>query len=165
MSVELPWLPFRVIDRLDRHLQPSSRVFEFGGGGSTLWFGKRVDTVVTVEHDPDWFPLLEAAVGHRPGCTLIRGTPADDYADYVAAIRDFPDASFDAVVVDGRKRVRCVQQSIPKVKPGGLLVLDDTQRPRYAPAFTLVPWPRSTYRGLTPTKNLPGVTTVWERPA
>lgn len=166
MSAELPWLPFAVIDRLERELSPASSVFEFGGGGSTLWFARRVHRVVTVEHDPHWFPQLEAAVGTRRECTLIRGHAEDDYADYVGAIDAFPDASFDAVVVDGRERVRCFERALPKVKPGGLLVLDDTMRARYRPAFDLAAgWPCTTYDGLTPTKNLPGVTTIWQRPA
>ena len=48
------------------------------------------------------------------------------------AICDEPDASLDLVVVDGRARVECARRAMPKVKPGGLLLLDDTSRERYA---------------------------------
>lgn len=165
LSAELPWLPFVVIDRLEKHLTRSSKVFEFGGGGSTVWFANRVGEVVTVEHDPDWFPVLESAVGSRPGCTLIHRTAQDNYADYITSIDPFEDATFDAVVVDGRERVRCLERALTKVRPGGLLVLDDANRTRYSAAYSLAAgWPQRTYRGLAPTMTVPGVTAVWQRP-
>lgn len=165
LGAEIPWLPFVVIDRLEEHLTSTSKVFEFGGGGSTVWFANHAGEVVTVEHDPEWFPVLESAVAGRPGCTLIHETSENDYAGYVAAIDAYPDDTFDAVVVDGRERVRCLERALTKVKPGGLLVLDDANRTRYASAYSLAgAWPGRTYRGLTPTKNLPGVTAVWQRP-
>ena len=50
------------------------------------------------------------------------------FDDYVAAINDELDNSLDLVIVDGRARVECVRRAMPKVKPGGLLLLDDTGR-------------------------------------
>jgi hypothetical protein len=38
VSLRLPWLPFDLIDDLRERVGPRSRVFEFGGGGSTLFF-------------------------------------------------------------------------------------------------------------------------------
>jgi predicted O-methyltransferase YrrM len=154
-----------VIDEFSQHLTPESKVFEFGGGGSTLWFSERAGTVVTVEHDPEWFPALAKAVETQPGCTVQFCSAEDEYREYVNAIAAYPDEFFDIVVVDGRERVRCFETAMPKVSPGGLLVLDDTNRDRYAKAFTLAKeWPSHTYRGLTPAKTLAGVTTVWQRP-
>ena len=41
----------------------------------------------------------------------------------------------DVIAVDGRDRVNCVKHAMPKLKPGGVLVLDDSHRPRYREAF------------------------------
>lgn len=161
----MPWLPFRVIDRLDEHLTTRSRVFEYGGGGSTLWFAAHAGHVVTVEHDDVWFSALQSAVGCQPESTLLQRGSANDFAEYVHAISIYPDGYFDVVVVDGRERVRCVEAAMPKVRPRGLLVLDDSDRPRYAGAFRIARnWPCITYKGLTPAKAIPGVTTVWQKP-
>ena len=61
MRLRLPWLPFRLIDELAAVIGPGSRVFEYGGGGSTLWFLDRGAEVVTVEHHEGWANQLEEA--------------------------------------------------------------------------------------------------------
>lgn len=155
----VPWLPFSVIDHMSDILGPESRVFEFGGGGSTLWFADRGATVTTVEHDPKWHALIAASA---PSSCEIR-TAADPDA-YVAAIDVEPDASFDVILVDGEERVRCVEHAISKVRPGGRLILDDSDRSEYAPALPLLRlWPRREFSGLAPGKAVPGHT-VWQRP-
>src|SRR5688572_27506537 len=50
----LPWLPAAAVSFLDDKLAGLS-VFEWGSGGSTLWFAERARSVVSVEHDPVWF--------------------------------------------------------------------------------------------------------------
>lgn len=161
----MPWLAFNVIELLDDALAPDSKVFEFGGGGSTIWFARRAAEVVTVEHDDGWFRSLSTAVGDLPSCTVLHGSRADGAHGYVGAIADYPDGHFDVVVVDGRDRLRCLQASMGKVRRGGLLLLDDAERERYAPAFELMAgWSVRTVRGLAPTKPVPGTTAVWTRP-
>jgi predicted O-methyltransferase YrrM len=44
---------------------------------------------------------------------------------YVAAATSFADASLDFCLVDGQYREACVAAAAPKLKPGGLLVLDN----------------------------------------
>lgn len=165
VELRMPWLPYRVIDRVGAHLTPRSRVAEYGGGGSTLWFADRAGEVLTIEHDVEWFPLLENSVAGLANCRVMHKSSDDDYGMYVAALEHFPDGYFDVIVVDGRERVRCLEAAIPKVASGGLLILDDSERDRYERAFDAVKWPHVTYRGLTPTKTVAGVTTVWQRPA
>ena len=50
----------------------------------------------------------------------------------------FQDETFDLVIVDGRHRVRCVLGSKNLVKPGGVLMLDDSQRHYYQEAFNVL---------------------------
>jgi hypothetical protein len=47
---------------------------------------------------------------------------------YAAFIDRFPDHSFDLVIIDGRARAACIQHAIPKVKKGGYLLVDDSER-------------------------------------
>lgn len=164
MALRLPWLPFRLIDELEDVVGPSARVFEYGGGGSTLWFLDRGAEVVTVEHHAGWADALEEQVPPERW-TLLRRSDADAYADYVAAVSAYPDESFDVVLVDGRERVRCAVAAAPKVRPGGLLVLDDSDRDRYAPAGEAITWPREQVVGFAPAKPTLAYTTVFRRPA
>jgi hypothetical protein len=165
MDLGLPWLPFEIIDRLDQFLSPSSRVFEYGGGGSTLWFAQRAGEVVTAEHDPDWLEVLRARTAELSNVTILAGSPANEYADYVPAIDAYPDGYFDVVVIDGRERVRTFERSVPKVKPGGMLMLDDSERRRYRPVFDIASTlNHETVRGLAPCKSKVAQTTVWTAP-
>jgi hypothetical protein len=163
MQLRLPWLPFRLIDDLAGVIGPGSRVFEYGGGGSTLWFLDRGAEVVTVEHHDGWAGHLEQAID-SPAWTLLRRTPDDDYAAYVAAIDDQADASLDLVVVDGRERARCAAKAVPKVRPGGYLLVDDIDRERYHAAVDAIGWPRRDVVGFAPAKPTLAYTAVLRRP-
>lgn len=163
VTLRLPWLPFRLIDELDSVVGPGTRVFEFGGGGSTLWFLDHGAVVVTVEHDRGWASDLQELVSHH-GWTLLERPNDGSFDAYVSAIDAFPDASLDVVVVDGRERVRCLLAAWPKVAPRGLLILDDSDRDRYSTAIEQIDWPRRLIVGFAPAKPTLAYTTVFTRP-
>jgi predicted O-methyltransferase YrrM len=54
-----------------------------------------------------------------------------DFALYVKQIDEFPDEYFDIILIDGRARPSCIKRSVSKVKPGGLLILDNSEREYY----------------------------------
>jgi predicted O-methyltransferase YrrM len=163
MTLHLPWLPFRLIDELADLVGPGSRVFEYGGGGSTLWFLERGAEVVTVEHHPDWAEQLRSRVS-SPRWTLLERSPAESFADYVDAVTDYADDFFDVVLVDGRERARCAVAAAPKVRRGGLLLVDDIDRDRYHAALETIGWPRRDVVGFAPAKPSLAYTAVLTRP-
>lgn len=161
MEVELPWMSYAGIDLLTHVLTSDQAVFEWGVGGSTLFFARRVARLVSVEHNQKWAEDVRTAIhrdSNRTGTEwklfikppLCRKNSADvdvfnpqnyasatkDYVgfcffDYASVIDQFPDRSFDIVVVDGRARISCSMHAIPKIKTQGYLILDDADRPRY----------------------------------
>jgi predicted O-methyltransferase YrrM len=163
MRLRLPWLPFRLIDELEAVVGPGSRVFEYGGGGSTLWYLDRGAVVVTVEHDQEWAAALDRSISSDRWTLVVRPL-AEGYATYAKAISSYPDNWFDVVVVDGRARPRCVGRAQAKVKPGGLLLVDDVNVERYAAAVNGVAWPRRDIVGLAPAKLSLGHAAVLTRP-
>jgi Methyltransferase domain len=162
MRLRLPWLPFRLIDELEAVVRPGIRVFEYGGGGSTLWFLDRGAVVVTVEHDREWATTLERSIG-AADWTLLRPSIANGYAEYANTISTYADDWFDLVLVDGRARRHCVRRALPKVKPRGLLLVDDIHRKKHADAVKKVPWPRRDVVGFAPGKLELGCTAVLTR--
>lgn len=147
-------------------------MFEFGGGGSTLWLLDRGASVVCVESDPQWHAELARTLGERVDLRLIPArasgsdaVPGAFFDDYVGAVRECLDSSLDLVIVDGRARVACGLAAMSKVKPGGMLLLDDSDRPRYAPLReALQSWQVADYRGLKPGGGPVCHTSVWQRP-
>ena len=54
-DLELPWFAYAAIDFLDGFLQPHMTVCEYGSGGSTLFFARRVKSVFSIEDNAEWF--------------------------------------------------------------------------------------------------------------
>lgn len=164
----LPWLPFQAIERLVHLSTRSARVFEYGAGGSTIFFSNRVAELVSVEHDRGWYEATKKAMEVRatgsgflwrpllveprpiaPGAPLP--SPEDlrsygssgeafrehSFQDYVRTIDRFGDAYFDLILIDGRSRPSCFLHAIRKVRPGGMIVLDNAERPSYRAVETL----------------------------
>ncbi|HRI61721.1 MAG TPA: hypothetical protein PK228_18415 [Saprospiraceae bacterium] len=159
---ELPWLNFTALEFLEQNIRPEYRVFEFGGGGSTLFFCKNVAEVATVEDHAGWFETLtgtvstkgyqnwkgffvapEQAPNDRPRSKQnpndfssgAKGMEHLSFEKYARTIDQYPDDYFDLVLVDGRARPSCIQQALPHLKTGGLLVVDNTERPYYLAPF------------------------------
>lgn len=166
LSLAMPWLTFDAIRAIRRTLPAGGRVFEYGGGHSTLFWATREATVTTVEHDPAWYRALGDAIarGRNRGVTL---SLAVDRESYIGQIDRFPGSHFDLVLVDGRFRRACVVAAVPHVKPGGLLVVDNTDWHWYRErAIEGIPvsWIRTVYPGYAPMLGHRSETTIWQRP-
>lgn len=176
LASRAPWWTYAAVEAVEEALPPHARVFEFGGGGSTLWLHDRGASVTCVEHDPEWFGELRTALPDdvevvlrapdADGSIRSESEPGHFFNSYVTEVARHPDDTFDLVIVDGRARVECGMAAMPKVKPGGMLLLDDSDRPRYAPLVAaLTPWQRADFRGLKIGGGGLFQTSVWKRPA
>jgi hypothetical protein len=63
-----PWWNYQATAYVERMLPARARVFEFGSGGSTLWFVDHGAEITTLEHSSDWAALVQQAC---PGLDLI----------------------------------------------------------------------------------------------
>ena len=133
-----PWLCPGTVAFCQARLTRSMRALEFGSGRSTRWFASLVGHLASVEHDPRWYEHVNgqlAAAGvsnvdyryvplnhpeQEPEQSEYQPTPS-----YVAVADGFPDLSLDFVVVDGHYRTHCIRRVVPKIAPGGYLLVDD----------------------------------------
>lgn len=177
-EAEAPWWNKRAIRYLSHQLQPAARVFEWGSGGSTVWLARQGIAVTSIEHNPEWVTNVidrcpSADIRAIPGTThgslrshsgwLDRGQLFFD--DYVAAIDQFEDESFDIIIVDGVCRIECVHRGAPKVKPGGILIVDDTDLKLLSPPRKLLPgWRSVSLSGFKKTSRDFRETTFFYRP-
>jgi hypothetical protein len=190
---ELPWINFSAIQLLKSTLRPQMRVFEFGSGGSTMFFSRRVKEVVSVEHDPLWHAKIVQAARdrNRTNCELHLREPVVDpsgagkdpsdpdaylstdeqfrgksFHAYAKSIEVHPAETFDVVLVDGRARPSCLKHAIGKVKVGGLLVVDNAERAEYQRSYQLLDnprWKRKDFFGPGPYNPYFWQTTIWKR--
>lgn len=126
-------MPKASIDILTGMLRRSDRCLEWGAGHSTAWFVRRTASVLSIEHDPEWYERVRlevAAVGGDPASVRlvsaeVSGDPAA--APYVRVVDEFAETGIDVCLVDAEHRPECMLAVIPRLNVGGLLVLDDSQ--------------------------------------
>jgi hypothetical protein len=148
-----PWLVFEAIDFLNSLPLEGKRVFEYGSGGSTLYWLSRKMKCVSIEHDPDWYGSVRTRLG-PPLEIDYRLVPPEgpnpegefdisdpmlylssvqrySFKNYAHQIDGFPPGYFDVVLVDGRARPSCIMHSASRVKVKGLLILDNADYSYY----------------------------------
>lgn len=143
-----PWWNCRAVRYMAERLPDDGRVFEWGSGASTVWFAGRGLDVTAVESEAAWAEQVSkrcagATVRLIPGThegilrseRELRDRGRHFFDDYVAAIDDYPDGTFDVVIVDGICRAACAERAAAKVKPGGLVIVDDTNWDFLEPCF------------------------------
>jgi SAM-dependent methyltransferase len=137
-----PWLTPLVVRVLDKHLTKEMAGLEFGSGKSTAWFARRLSALTSVEHSQDWFNLVKQQLDHE-GLNHVRYILADPdrQGDYENVADSFPDGSLDFILIDGINRGKCAIYTIEKLKPGGIMVIDDVHR--YLPGRSRAPLARN----------------------
>lgn len=159
----LPWFTFGAIDFLHTWIRPDHEVFEYGCGGSTLFFANRATCVKSVEHNKKWMASVIAALAERRLSNVHiqhefagREPPLSD-SNYCRAL----DRQFDVIVVDGwalgkcndadrraaMSRAACFARAEQFVQPGGIIVLDDAW---FDPGLEHHARDRRSFRGVGP---------------
>lgn len=126
-----PWLTAQAVAILDTWLKPADEGLEWGSGRSTVWFARRVGRLTSVEHHPEWHErvgrlLAFEGVADKVDYRLLPdGASEQPTSAYVRTAQDIPDGSLDFALVDGVARASCAEAVLPKIRPGGLLVIDN----------------------------------------
>jgi hypothetical protein len=163
-----PWISAGAIAFCRTHLRPDMRGLEWGSGRSTAWYARRVAHLTSVEHNPHWHDRVREMITGAENVAL-RLVPAPESTDaywapdnpYVGVVDEFEDESLDFVVVDGLYRQACVLRALPKIAPGGYLLVDDTRHLARLEDWRVPPsWPVVYASGRWDTD-----TTIWRKPA
>lgn len=153
----LPWLAPDAIYLLDQLLD-GGKGLEFGSGRSTLFFSGMVEQLDSVEHHEAWYHKVNESLSKKGiENTTLHFLPAEEvfempdlsseeqiflttekfpvkdeiFLAYTGILDSFEDESLDFILVDGRARRTCALKAGQKLKPNGLLVLDNSERVRY----------------------------------
>ena len=168
-----PWLTPGAVAFLESHLAPPMVGLEFGSGRSTPWFAARLGHLTSIEHHAGWAATVRTRladlgrtnVDHRlipldHTETEPERESYDPLPEYVAAVAGFVDRSLEFIAVDGHYRTQCIRFALEKLKPGGLLLVDDANLwPGDAPPVP-ADWPV-----VSRTSNGLKITAVWRRPS
>lgn len=146
-----PWWCRTAFEWLEGQLQPDHIGLEWGAGSSTPWLARRLAKLTTVEGDMSWAAKVQRVMFKdyfdllprwwlcvlppfpSPGWTSTLkpclGADGHDYSVYC----NLPqlDQTFDFIAIDGRARNGCLRKALTMLRPGGLLLLDNSERPYY----------------------------------
>jgi hypothetical protein len=176
-----PWFTRRALQLLQLLLVPGMAGLEWGVGSSTLWLlSGGLKKLVSIEHDERRARGVESALERTLGAQFLQHrwqlhvvppsrlpstfaeaeAGANVFAAYANAAFLRPAAgTFDLVSVDGQARVTALAAALSMVKAhGGVLVLNNSQRPIYSAALHMVPHHWLRFVGAN---NLGEETTVW----
>lgn len=129
-GIPIPWLTYSLLDFLEGRLNRSLSLFEYGSGNSTIYFAGRLGFIHSIEYDQTWFDVIQKKIPDNVELTFV-GLEGDRYQNAILeSSRDF-----DIILIDGRRRVECLKNSIQRLTPGGVLILDDSERESYKEAF------------------------------
>tara|TARA_A100001015_G_scaffold321198_1_gene450720 strand:+ start:1753 stop:2379 length:627 start_codon:yes stop_codon:yes gene_type:complete len=112
----VPWFVYPAFEFLECFDLSQSTVFEWGSGNSTRYWAKRCREVVSVDDKKEW----SSSVSCIENVTAIH-VDIDRYADCI-----FDYEMSDLIVIDGIRRYACAQNAVQRLKPGGMIVLDNS---------------------------------------
>ncbi len=136
-----PWMCPGTVEFCKKHLSTSMSVLEFGSGRSSAWFARRIKKLTSIEYDESWYKVVKSKL-EKENITNVNLRlilldhallePEQEFYEicpsYVAVLDEFVDESLDFIIVDGHYRTLCTRKSISKIKPGGYLLIDDTNK-------------------------------------
>lgn len=133
---DAPWFVPQAIAYLEKELRPEFVGFEWGSGRSTLWFARRVRHITSVEGRRNWFDevtrwLATDDLAERVTLHLAEVSSEHDFSPteierYAGVIDSMANGSLDFIVVDGHFREACLRRAANKLRPGGLLIIDNS---------------------------------------
>lgn len=113
-------------------------VFEYGSGGSTVYFASRAGSITSTEDNKDWLERVQThliasgfanvTLQYRP--FHFHRAEQFDQSEY---LRSIPDRVFDIIIIDGTEenipvRPTCFYHAESRIAPGGIIVVDDSWR-------------------------------------
>jgi len=137
LSLAMPWWSFSAIDFISSQCLETHEVFEYGSGGSTVFFARRCKKVTAIEDDAGWQQSLaveiqtqsleNVEVSLRP-FDFVKGEGFTS-SDYLSALDKF----YDIIVVDGQDwsgdtRPACFARAEEHIREGGMIIVDDSWR-------------------------------------
>ena len=160
-GIEIPWLSYPFMDFITPRLKQEFEIFEYGSGGSSLWFQGRLKTVVSCEHNKDWYTIISQKAGENLHL-LYREVAENAYSNAILE----NDMLYDIILIDGVDRVNCSKNAPKMLKPGGIIVWDDSDRTEYFEGqqhLTEMGFKRIDFYGMRPVSDWSSCTTIFYR--
>lgn len=116
----MPWYTYPAIEYLKQLDFSGKTVFEYGSGSSSGWWSGVAKKIVSVEHDEKWFNIVNSSKNNNQEIYFCK--TKDKYVSAISA----SGSTYDVVIVDGAYRQECAGMAVNYLKPGGLIIFDNS---------------------------------------
>lgn len=184
IEAQLPWITHRALHRLKEIIRPEMSVLEYGSGGSTLFLADRVKKLVSIEHDQSWAEYVSINIQNDSNKKLYYIPPDENSSEeefrsnygmsyagnyfktYTLKVLELSDESLDLLILDGMARPACLKYAHSKVKHGGYILFDNSDRLEYQDSISsyLGDWKREDYKGVTVYDAFFNSTSIFQKP-
>ena len=124
-------------------IDKNKKVLEYGSGQSTIEIAEKCRSIVSVEHQEDWYNKTLRIIPDN--CELLFKKPTlhyepphdgtyEEFEDYVKA--PLSKGPFDIILIDGRARVACASICKRLGHKDTIVFMHDFERPEYQEALT-----------------------------
>lgn len=125
---EIPWFTYPSIEFIKQFDLSNINVFEWGSGSSSVFFSKRVKSIISVEHDKQWFDLIISGLRENQ---KLRFEHLSQYSDSIKKEK----SKFDIIIIDGVRRFDCAKEAVNFLAENGCIILDNSDWYSYTSSY------------------------------
>ncbi len=159
----LPWFTYGCIRFLNLKLKKTHTIFEYGSGNSTLWFCKHVNSVISIEHDKNWYTKMKNQFLKEPNIDYrFKSITLNDYTNEILNYKK----RFHIVVIDGRKRAECCKNALEALQDNGIIIWDNSDLSIYEEGYNFLlsgGFKRLDFWGMGPINHYEWCTSIFYR--
>jgi predicted O-methyltransferase YrrM len=115
-NILFPWYTKPFLEKLISFNLSEWKVFEYGGGDSTIWWRKNCREIISVDTNKDWSEISGSFF-------------CNDKESFINYPKEFiNEEKFDCIIIDSEPvnwRDECVPTALECLKDGGLLIIDN----------------------------------------
>lgn len=154
----VPWFTYPAIHFIDNLDLKNKHIFEYGSGYSTLYWAARANHVESVEDNHLWYKKIYEVSRKYKNLSL---SYIDDARFYVPSINRSRKL-YDVIVIDGKNRFDCAKKAANKIKKGGLIIVDNSDRhPEISKFLIKKKFTKIDFRGFGPINHYVWTTSVF----
>ncbi len=116
----IPWYTYPAIEYLKQFNYKDKRIFEWGSGHSSIFWGKRAKEVISVEDNYNWYKEIKKRKPRNLEVVYCKRK-----VDYINLIKT-RGGKYDVIVIDGEYRRECAAIAPRYLKRGGFIILENS---------------------------------------